>query len=118
MTPTDLANHLRSLDLSDYPLTHQLAISAAVETLRVVPLPVRPRTSWTVLKNLEGRRVFASSGFSAGGAWSWVLDTVAHEHGVHEDRIGSIEDTEEQYDGDDLVTVDGLPVYRIDHFSK
>lgn len=92
----------------------------------VTPLPVTPRTSWTVLKNLDGARVHTSSGFSAGGAWSWIVDTVADEYGMSEteadERIGSREGVEDQYDGDDLVTVDGEPVYRIEHtatpFSK
>lgn len=88
----------------------------------VVALPVKPRTSWTVLKHLDGRRWASGSGFSAGGAWSWILETVAHEHGVSEDQIGNVEGTEDQFDGDDLVTVDGLSVYRIEHtctpFSK
>jgi hypothetical protein len=81
----------------------------------VVTLPVKPRTSWTVLRHLDGRRWACSSGFGPGGAWSWIVESVMAEHGVNEDAIGNREGVEDQYDGDDLVTVDGEPVYRIEH---
>lgn len=122
MTPTEIAEHLSRLDWSATSSTHQLAVSAAAESLReptnIVRLPVRPRTCWTTLCHLDGRRWASSSGFGPEGAWSWIVDTVAHEHGVTDDQIGGLEDLDGIYDHDDLVTVDGLPVYRVQHFAK
>jgi hypothetical protein len=89
-----------------------------VAASRVTSLPVKPRTSWTTLKHLNGRRWATSSGFGPGGAWSWILETVAHEHGVSEDQIGNREGVEDEFEGDDLVTIDGVPVYRIDHLEN
>lgn len=128
MTPLELAAHLTALDWSGTSSTHQLAVSAAAETLRdmivfapeisnVVKLPVRQRTCWTTLHHLDGRAWASSSHFGPEGAWSWIVDTVAHEHGVNEDAVGCLESGDE-YDHDDLVTVDGLPVYRVRHLVK
>lgn len=126
MSPAELAQRLAALDWSGLPLQHQIAVSAALETLKgmtmpsnVVTLPVRPRTCWTTLHHLDGRPWATSSHFGPGGAWEWVVESVAHEHGVSEDQVGSAESDESQpYDCDDLVTVDGLPVYRISHLVK
>lgn len=144
MSPADLAQRLAALDWSATSLQHQLAVSAACATLKgfepmttmlrdsellrsnprflvpdtdapsnVTVLPVQKRTCWTTLCHLDGREWARSSHFGPGGAWNWVLETVAHEHSVSEDQIGGIEGD----DGCDLVTVDGLPVYRIEHVS-
>lgn len=83
----------------------------------VIPLPVRQRTCWTTLHQLDGRPWATSSHFGPSGAWAWIVESVAHEHGCGEDQIGCLESGEE-YDCDDLVTVDGLPVYRIQHLCK
>lgn len=158
MQSTDLAQRLAALDWSATSLEHQLAVSAAVETLggapmpvpyphqvgspyfdgaeafechqtfplpasvmqclhptasNVVALPVAPRTRWTRLYDLKGNLWASSCHFGAEGAWGWVLETVAAEHGVSEDQISSLEGLD-----DDLVTIDGLPVYRLRHVAK
>lgn len=160
MNPAQAAKMLADLNWSGMPTAHQIAVSAALETLKAIPvtacdaemfkpgefktrvvvpvsaevfaglggvivtdtpsnvavLPVKPRTCWTSLHHLDGRRWASSSHFGPGGAWNWILDTVMAEHGVAEDQIGSAESDETQpYDCDDLVTIDGLPVYRISH---
>lgn len=168
MSPADLALRIAALDWSETSLQHQLAVTAAVETLKsltgkaepmtlleaisgiafrkinadgscetvdaaevlsgvainqiyqasrnVVALPVRPRTCWTTLCQLDGRPWATSSHFGPEGAWGWIVESVMHEHGVSEDQVGCAESGEDQpYDCDDLVTIDGLPVYRIQH---
>lgn len=127
MSPADLAQRIAALDWSATSLQHQLAVTAAVETLKgiepmtpcnVVVLPVQKRTCWTVLCQMDGREWARSSHFGPGGAWNWILETVAHEHSVSEDQIGGLESGEDEpYDCNDLVTIDGLPVYRIIHVS-
>ncbi len=144
MSPAELAQRIAALDWSATSLQHQLAVSAAVETLKgfdtmtadtketvlsgvainqifqssqnVVALPVRPRTCRTTLHQLDGRAWATSSHFGPDGAWGWIVETVAHEHGASENAIHCAES--DDYDGDDLVTIDGLPVYRIRHLSK
>ncbi|MGJ5032437.1 hypothetical protein ACQR1I_36755 [Bradyrhizobium sp. HKCCYLS2038] len=60
------------------------------------------------LTHLDGRP-WASAGFLPGGdVWGWIVETVAHEHGVPEDAVGCLE-TE---DGD-AVTVAGEPIYSL-----
>lgn len=120
MSPADLAQRIAALDWSATSLQHQLAISAAVETLsgkalptNIVTLPVKPRTCWTTLYHLDGRKWASSSHFGPNGAWSWIVETVAAEHGCAEDAVHCAESND--YNGDDLVTVDGLPLYRIQH---
>jgi hypothetical protein len=120
MNPAELAKRVAALDWSATSLQHQLAVCAAVETLKglevmqtnVVTLPARSRTRWTQICQLDGRE-WAST---IDGAWGWIVETIAAEHCVHEDRIGSLESGEDApYDCDDLVTIDGLPAYRIQH---
>jgi hypothetical protein len=170
MNPADLANRIAALDWSATSLEHQLAVGAAVASLKgfepmtafeaasgvavrktyadgtsealsaialfgatvspadlaqrinahnVVQLPVRKRTCWTTLHQLDGRAWSTSSHFGPRGAWNWILEAVALEHNVSEDQIGCIESDETQpYNCDDLVTIDGLPVYRISHLVK
>jgi hypothetical protein len=132
MSPADLAQRIAALDWSATSLQHQLAISAAILTLsqgnasmpapapsNVIALPVRQRTCWTTLHHLDGREWATSSHFGPGGAWAWIVESVAHEHSVSDDQIGCAESGDDQpYDGDDLVTIDGLPVYRIRHLCK
>ena len=120
MSPAELARRIAALDWSATSLQHQLAVSAACATLKgfepmqtnVVQLPVRPRTCWTTLCHLDGREWARSSHFGPGGAWNWILDAVQEEHGVNEDQIGCIET-----DDGDVVTIDGEPIYRIEHIS-
>jgi hypothetical protein len=68
-------------------------------------------TSRVYLDHLDGRR-WASTGFLRGtgptAAWEWIATTVAAELDCSEEEVGCMECTE----GNDLVTVDGLPVYR------
>ncbi|KRQ11900.1 hypothetical protein AOQ73_05695 [Bradyrhizobium pachyrhizi] len=150
MNPADLANRLAALDWSGVSLEHQLAVSAALETIRslapkvesmtateiatgtahrldgraidssnVIALPVRKRTCWTTLCHLDGHEWARASHFGPQGAWSWIVETVAAEHGISEDQIKGAESGEDQpYDCDDLVLVDGLPVYRIRHLAE
>lgn len=127
MSPAELAQRLAALDWTATTLQHQLAVGAAVETLKsithgvdpmphatnVIALPVRPRTCWTTLCHLDGREWARSSHFGPGGAWNWIVESVAHEHGVSEDQIGG----QEGEDGEDFVTVDGLRLYQICHVS-
>lgn len=123
MTPSELLRRLRALDWSGVPLPHQLAVSATYETLKatqpmsansnVTTLPVRTR--WVSLCNIEtGARVATSSHFGPSGAWEWIAESVAAELAVDEDAVGCMEDPEGE---GDFVTVDGLPVYRIEHWS-
>lgn len=142
MTPLDLAQRIAALDWSATSLQHQLAVSAAILTLtqgnapmpspapqstlddllavrpcNVTVLPIKARTCWTTLHHLDGRPWATSSHFGPGGAWAWIVESVREEHACSEDAVGCLESGEE-YDGDDLVTVDGLPVYRIRHLCK
>lgn len=77
------------------------------------PRPLElPRVRFVRLLHLDGRE-WASAGFIGPyDAWGWIVDSVVAEHGVHEDDVGCLEDPE---GGGDLVTVDGLPLYRIAH---
>ena len=113
MTPADIAKSLTSLDWSGIPVEHQLAASAAADALassNVVPLPVRRKTRWTSIVTMDGHKWLTSTHFGPGGAWGWIVESVAAELGCDEDAVGSLECVD---GGDDLVTVDGLPVYRI-----
>jgi hypothetical protein len=157
MNPAEAAAKLAALNWSGVPTEHQIAVSAALETLKeiampsapryeqmvgrikrepkgvamvldfetapiarhnVVALPLAPRTRWTRLYNLDGSLWLSSCHFGPEGAWGWVLESVAHEHGVDEDQIASLEGDDSQYDGDDLVTIDGVPAYRLRHVAK
>lgn len=129
MTPpleaADIAQRLRALDWSGVPVEHQLAASAAAAHLasdaefqaeldrykpadNVVTLPVRRKSRWTSIVSLDGHAWLASTHFGPSGAWGWIVESVAAELGCDEDAVGSLES-----DDGDLVTVDGLPVYRI-----
>jgi hypothetical protein len=81
-------------------------------TLLPFPSAASVRLQSTVnLLHLDGR-LFASAGFlpgDPGAAWGWIVETVAHEHGCHEDDVH----TGESNDGD-TVTVDGVPVYMVE----
>lgn len=66
----------------------------------------------TRLLHLDGRE-WASAGFMGpGDAWGWIVESVAAECECAEDDVHCVEDPE---GGGDLVTVDGLPCYRIAH---
>lgn len=126
MSPGELASRIAALDWSGASLQHQLAVCAAVETLKQLePLvqiasnvvPIRTLTRWTVICNLVGVPWMKSCHFGPEGAWGWIVESVAHELECDEEQIGCLEsDAEGPYNGDDLVTVDGLPVYRIQIF--
>lgn len=82
-----------------------------VHTLRTTHRTVR-------LLRLDGTE-FASAGFPTnvrdpGAPWAWIQETVAHELSVSEDAIGCLEPGNDEDDGRDYVTVDGLPVYRVE----
>lgn len=59
------------------------------------------------LLHLDGRP-WASAGFLDGSSWTWIANTVARECECDEDQVGCVES-----DDGDLITVDGLPVYRV-----
>lgn len=87
--------------------------------MNVLPFPAAPRMHRTVqLVSLTGH-VFASAGFPTadrdpGAPWDWIVETVAHELSVREDQIGALESDNDDDAGGDYVTVDGLPVYRVE----
>lgn len=71
---------------------------------------VRPSPVLTIrLYHLDGRP-WCSAGFLPPytGQWGWIADTVAAECGCDEDQVGTLET-----DDGELVTVDGLPCYKI-----
>jgi hypothetical protein len=74
-----------------------------------------PPTHRTVqIVNLNGH-VFASAGFPTdvrdpGAPWEWIVETVAHELSCRPDQVSS----DEGPDGEDFVTIDGIPVYRVE----
>ena len=62
------------------------------------------------IRTLDGRP-FASAGFTDnrnGDVWAWMQETVAHECGVAPNQVGL-----DETDDGDVLTVDGVPVYRI-----
>jgi hypothetical protein len=72
-----------------------------------------PTMRHVTLLTLDGRQ-FATAGFLPGLAsapWAWICETVVAECGCDEEDVGCQEAGEEG--GGDLVTVDGLPVYRV-----
>ena len=79
-------------------------------TATILPFP----THRTVrLLNLNGVE-FARAGFPTtdrdpGAPWEWIVETVGHELDVWPDQVGASEGP----DGEDFVTVDGIPVYQI-----
>ena len=80
----------------------------------VIAHPSAPRTHRTVrLLRLDGTE-FASAGFPNGpglasAPWSWIVETVSRECDCAEDAVHCMEGE----DGQDFITVDGLPVYRV-----
>lgn len=130
MIPAELGERLAAMDWSDKSLQHQLAIAAAVETLKGViheaaPVPVEAmrapapsnvvsiaprRTRWTIICHLNGREWCRSTHFGPGGAWEWIVESVAAEFECGIDQVSCAES-----DDGDLVTVDGLPVYLVRH---
>lgn len=74
----------------------------------------RPRSAvYTVrLLHLDGSP-WCSAGFlpgdPPGSHWAWIVETVAREWSVDEDQVGTLET-----DDGDVVTVDGLPVCRVE----
>lgn len=131
MTNAELARRLSALDWSNTSLQHQLAISAAVDTLSGTPLPAhhcgaarhvdnvidltevfqRERTQrgrTVALTRLDGTP-FTSRAFTPGPAdapWAWIAETVSKELGVAPEAVGCVDPN--------WVTVDGLPVYCVD----
>lgn len=74
-------------------------------------LPPRPRT--VSLLRLDGTP-WASAGFlpgDPGAPWAWIQECVAAECGCNEDDVHAIEGGEESGFAD-LITADGIPVYR------
>lgn len=113
MTDSDTDN---LLDLSACAERMQRAVTKRIAERQtgpavVIPFPERPMphiTSTVRLLRLDGT-LFASAGFLPGLAsapWTWIVETVAHELDVCEDAIGT--------NDDDMVTVDGLPVYQVE----
>lgn len=75
--------------------------------------PPAARTRWTTICHLDGREWARSSHFGPSGAWDWIVESVQEEWGVRADQVGSLEGVEDQWDGNDVVTIDGVPSYRI-----
>ena len=72
-----------------------------------------PQLRWIRLCDPKtGTEAFAAGFDGPCSAWGWIVETVAHEHGCHEDDVHCEEDME---GGGDLVTVDGVALYRIRH---
>lgn len=70
------------------------------------------RTVTVRLRHLDGRP-WASAGFlppyQPGAQWDWIRETVAHECECDPNQVECIES-----DDGDLITVDGMPVYRVE----
>jgi hypothetical protein len=87
-------------------------MTATLHTLRPTHRTVR-------LVRLDGTE-FARAGFPVSGPpdpgapWAWIVETVAAELGVPESQVGCLEPDNDEDGGGDYVTVDGLPVYRVD----
>jgi hypothetical protein len=63
----------------------------------------------TQLCRLDGKVIAeASVSFISGDRWAWIVETVARETECREDQVGCVETDE-----GDVVTVDGIPVYRL-----
>lgn len=127
MSPAELAKRIAALDWSGASLQHQLAVVAACETLTQLDAPPAPPSNvvplrapvrWTRILQLDGLE-WASTHSLVGAAWGWIVETVVVEHGCGEEQVGCAEsEPDGLYDGDDLVTIDGLPAYRISHKPK
>lgn len=127
MIPAELAKRIAALDWSGASLQHQLAVVAACETLTNLEshmhappsnvVPLRAPVRWTRILQLDGREWASTHSLAGpGAAWGWIVETVAAEHGCAEEQVGCAEsEPDGLYDGDDLVTIDGLPAYRISH---
>lgn len=88
-------------------------------TVLSFPAAKMPTHRTVRLLRLDGTE-FASAGFPVtgrpdpGAPWAWIQETVAHELGVAEDSVGCLEPDNDEDAGGDYVTVDGLPVYRVE----
>jgi hypothetical protein len=135
MNPAQLAQRIAALDwnLPGLTLQHLLAVTAAVETLKDMPvenetnvipmlptvLPVLRPEALRGCEYVPARRVtltrldgtpFADALCSRADRWEWVQEVVTEELRCYPEQVGCMESA----DGEgDLVTVDGLPVFRI-----
>jgi hypothetical protein len=122
--PSELAQRIAAMDWSGCDLQHQLAVVAACETLNGLDAPaslpnnvvmLRPTHRTVRLVTLDGRELASADFCGPESAWSWIADTAAREVGCAPDDVHCLEDPG---NGGDLVTVDGLPVYRIVHGAR
>lgn len=130
MSPAELAQRIAALDWSGTSTEHQLAVSAAVETLKGLepmnaqqPVTIytnvvalhRPKTMRHVtLLHLDGHP-WHTAGFlpgDAGAPWAWIVETVSREHECSEEAVGCAEPDEDE-GGGDFVTIDGERAYRV-----
>lgn len=81
-------------------------------TLLTFPKPLHlPRPRTVTLLTLSGAP-FCSAGFlpgDPGAPWAWIQSCVSEEWGCSEEQVGASEGN----DGEDFVTVDGVPVVRV-----
>lgn len=94
------------------PMTIPAPDAIADHALLTVSRWQRSASAVTVrIHHLDGRP-WASAGFlppfQPGAKWDWIANTVARECECDEDQVGCVES-----DDGDLITVDGLPVYRV-----
>jgi hypothetical protein len=114
MTPRELASRIAALDWSGTSLQHQLAVTAAVETIRAIEPPRLAVVSSSIrtvrLLHMDGRQWCTAGFIGPESAWSWIVETVAHELSCNEDDVHCAESDE-----GDVVTVNGEPCYRVAH---
>ncbi len=79
----------------------------------VVAFPFPPTHRWVQLVNLAGvelaRAGFPRADRDPGAPWDWIAETVAAEAGVYPEQIT----VDEGPDGQEFITVDGLPLYEV-----
>lgn len=131
MTPAALADRIAALDWSGVSLQHRLAVTAACETLRKQEASATPSTygasasltnvvalrgpSPELLRGAEyvpGKRVtltnlvdgtpVASALLARAERWAWIVETTCSLLSCSPEDVAM---------ADDIVTVDGLPVF-------
>lgn len=80
----------------------------------VIAFPFPPTHRWVQIANLANGAEYARAGFPTvnrdpGAPHDWIVETVAHSFDIPTEKVGFAEGP----DGEDIVTVDGLPVYQI-----
>ncbi len=79
----------------------------------IIAFPFPPTHRWVALVNMAGvelaRAGFPTADRAPGAPWDWITETVAAELGVYPIEIM----TDEGPDGQEFITVDGLPLYEV-----